>query len=124
MGPDFNLKVRDDWIGWTVRKRERRLAGVMDAYILGAGPSHIEPLGGILVPVSWVTFGFHVKQLISPLTAQQPESILVSNHHQVVSIELLLSQIEQRPLVKDRDRCLHSRSMLDRISEIMTLYVS
>jgi len=47
--PVFNLRVRDDWIGWTVRRRKLRLVNVMDAYVLGAVPPYSQILGGKLI---------------------------------------------------------------------------
>ncbi len=47
--PVFNLRVRDDWIGWSVRERENRLVNVMDAYVVGAVPPYSFILGGKLV---------------------------------------------------------------------------
>lgn len=47
--PVFNLKVRDEAIGWTVRDREARLVSVMDAYVVGAIPPYSQLLGGKLV---------------------------------------------------------------------------
>lgn len=47
--PVFNLKVRDDWIGWTVEQRRQRLVDVMDAYVLGAVLPYNMLLGGKLV---------------------------------------------------------------------------
>ncbi len=47
--PVFNLRVRDDWIGWTVGRRKLRLVNVMDAYVLGAVPPYSQLLGGKLV---------------------------------------------------------------------------
>ncbi len=38
--PVFNLKVRDELIGWTVRQRKKRLVDMMDAYVLGAIPPY------------------------------------------------------------------------------------
>jgi len=38
--PVFNLKVRDDLIGWTVQQRKNRLVNLMDAYVLGAVPPY------------------------------------------------------------------------------------
>ena len=49
MDPVFNLKVRDEWIGWTVTQRKHRLSSVMDAYILGAVPPYNQLLGGKLI---------------------------------------------------------------------------
>ena len=43
--PVFNLRTRDTWIGWDVRMRERNLAHVMDAYVLGAVPPYNDLLG-------------------------------------------------------------------------------
>lgn len=47
--PVFNLAARDEWIGWSVRDRERRLTRVMDAYVLGAVEPYASLLGGKLV---------------------------------------------------------------------------
>jgi hypothetical protein len=47
--PVFNLRVRDEWIGWDVRSREERLVNVMDGYVIGAVPPYSFLLGGKLV---------------------------------------------------------------------------
>jgi Druantia protein DruA len=47
--PVFNLRVRDDVIGWTGTEREDRLVNVLDAYVLGAVPPYNRLLGGKLV---------------------------------------------------------------------------
>lgn len=47
--PVFNLKARDDLIGWNAKDRARRLVGIMDAYVLGALPPYSHLLGGKLV---------------------------------------------------------------------------
>ncbi len=47
--PVFNLRVRDDPIGWTVKDRAKRLVNVLDAYVLGAVPPYNMLLGGKLV---------------------------------------------------------------------------
>lgn len=47
--PVFNLKARDDLIGWNVKDRSKRLVNVMDAYVLGAIPPYNQLLGGKLV---------------------------------------------------------------------------
>ena len=47
--PVFNLRDRDDWIGWTTREREAGLVNVMDAYVVGAVPPYSTLLGGKLV---------------------------------------------------------------------------
>src|SRR5580704_10219200 len=47
--PVFNLRVRDQRIGWTVAGREKRLVDVMDAYVLGALPPYSQLLGGKVV---------------------------------------------------------------------------
>lgn len=47
--PVFNLAVRDKYIGWTVDDRRRRLAHILDAYVLGALPPYNMLLGGKLV---------------------------------------------------------------------------
>lgn len=43
--PVFNLKTRDTWIGWDVHTREKNLAHVMDAYVLGSVPPYNRLLG-------------------------------------------------------------------------------
>ena len=47
--PVFNLKVRDELIGWGVKDRGKRLVNVLDAYVLGALPPYNILLGGKLV---------------------------------------------------------------------------
>lgn len=47
--PVFNLKVRDELIGWTVKDRGKRLVNILDAYVLGAVPPYNMLLGGKLV---------------------------------------------------------------------------
>lgn len=47
--PVFNLRVRDRFIGWSVRYRQSRLVNVLDAYVLGAIPPYNLLLGGKLV---------------------------------------------------------------------------
>ncbi len=47
--PVFSLGPRDDWIGWTLADRKRRLTNVMDAFVLGAVPPYSFLLCGKLV---------------------------------------------------------------------------
>jgi hypothetical protein len=47
--PVFNLRARDDAIGWNVRDRRQRLVNVLDAYVLGAVPPYSMILGGKLI---------------------------------------------------------------------------
>jgi len=47
--PVYNLRVRDQWIGWGVPEKNERLYHVMDAYVLGAVPPYSYLLGGKLV---------------------------------------------------------------------------
>ena len=47
--PVFNLKARDDLIGWNVTDRGKRLVNVLDAYVLGAVPPYNMLLGGKLI---------------------------------------------------------------------------
>lgn len=47
--PVFNLRARDSWIGWASKDREKRLAHVMDAYVLGAVPPYNVLLGAKLL---------------------------------------------------------------------------
>ena len=46
--PVFNLRARDNWIGWNQAARRERLVNVMDAYALGAVPPYSALLGGKL----------------------------------------------------------------------------
>lgn len=47
--PVFNLRSRDQWIGWNVEQRRANLVHVMDAYVVGAVPPYSHLLGGKLV---------------------------------------------------------------------------
>ena len=47
--PVFNLRVRDEWIGWNQADRRERLVNLMDAYVVGAVPPYTDLLGGKLV---------------------------------------------------------------------------
>jgi hypothetical protein len=47
--PVFNLRVRDDFVGWTAEERAERLVDVMDAYVLGSVPPYSLLLGGKLI---------------------------------------------------------------------------
>ena len=47
--PVFNLRVRDEWIGWNQAERRQRLVNLMDAYVVGAVPPYSNLLGGKLV---------------------------------------------------------------------------
>lgn len=47
--PVFNLRVRDEWIGWNQAERRERLVNLMDAYVVGALPPYADLLGGKLV---------------------------------------------------------------------------
>ncbi len=45
----FNLKVRDNLIGWDHARRSEALVNMMDAYVLGALPPYNQLLGGKLI---------------------------------------------------------------------------
>ena len=47
--PVFNLRARDDWIGWDAQQRRAALVHCMDAYVVGAVPPYSYLLGGKLV---------------------------------------------------------------------------
>lgn len=47
--PVFNLRPRDNWVGWNSGDRRDRLVNVMDAFVLGAVPPYSHLLGGKLV---------------------------------------------------------------------------
>lgn len=47
--PVFNLRARDEWIGWNSWDRRERLVNVMDAYVVGAVPPYSGLLGGKVV---------------------------------------------------------------------------
>lgn len=47
--PVFNLRSRDDYIGWTGTQRVAQLVHIMDAYVLGAIPPYNQLLGGKVV---------------------------------------------------------------------------
>lgn len=50
--PVYNLRTRDDRIGWNVEQRSARLYNVLDAFVLGAVPPYRELLGGKLVAMA------------------------------------------------------------------------
>ncbi len=50
--PVYNLRTRDDLIGWNVEQRSARLYNVLDAFVLGAVPPYRELLGGKLVAMA------------------------------------------------------------------------
>lgn len=47
--PVFNLRVRDQYIGWDSDDRKKRLVGMLDAFVLGSLPPYNRLLGGKLV---------------------------------------------------------------------------
>lgn len=47
--PVFNLRCRDNWIGWNSTDREKKLYNVMDIFVLGSVPPYNQLLGGKLV---------------------------------------------------------------------------
>ena len=47
--PVFNLRARDEWIGWNAQQRRAALVHCMDAYVVGAVPPYSFLLGGKLV---------------------------------------------------------------------------
>jgi hypothetical protein len=47
--PVYSLGPRDEWIGWTLSDRKKRLGNVMDAFVLGAVPPYSFLLCGKLV---------------------------------------------------------------------------
>ncbi len=47
--PVFNLRKRDEYIGWTGEQRSTQLIHTMDAYVLGAVPPYNQLLGGKVV---------------------------------------------------------------------------
>jgi len=53
--PVFNLKCRDDFIGWTASDRGQRLYNVMDVFILGAVPPYNSLLCGKLIALAAVS---------------------------------------------------------------------
>jgi Domain of unknown function (DUF4338) len=50
--PVYNLRSRDELIGWDVEQRSARLYNVLDAFVLGAVPPYRELLGGKLVAMA------------------------------------------------------------------------
>ena len=47
--PVFAIRARDEWIGWNMQARRKRLRHVMDAFVLGAVPPYNRLLCGKLV---------------------------------------------------------------------------
>ena len=63
--PVFNLRCRDQWIGWNVLQRQERLSFMLDAYVLGAVPPYSSLLGskviGALIASSEIRDDFRKK---------------------------------------------------------------
>lgn len=53
--PVFNLRVRDDVIGWTTDDRKDRLYNVFDAFVLGAVEPYRQLLGGKMASLATVS---------------------------------------------------------------------
>jgi hypothetical protein len=68
--PVFSLAPRDDFLGWTIDDRKRRLYNLLDAYVLGAVPPYNMILGGKLVALlalsTDVSSAFAIKYRESP----------------------------------------------------------
>jgi len=47
--PVFNLRARDEWIGWNSKERGERLVYILDGYVIGAVPPFNRVLGGKLI---------------------------------------------------------------------------
>ncbi len=47
--PVYNLRTRDESVGWTLKQRSKRLVNVLDAYVVGAVPPYSFLLGGKLI---------------------------------------------------------------------------
>ena len=47
--PVYSMNSRDDWVGWSISDRKKRLRNVMDAFVLGAVPPYSFLLCGKLV---------------------------------------------------------------------------
>jgi len=67
--PVYNLRVRDEWIGWSVPEKNARLYHVMDAYVLGAVPPYSYLLGGKLVAL--LTISDEVREAFQKRYARQ-----------------------------------------------------
>jgi hypothetical protein len=71
--PVYNLRVRDQWIGWGVSEKNERLYHVMDAYVLGAVPPYSYLLGGKLVALLTASDG--VRDMFRERYTRQPSVI-------------------------------------------------
>jgi len=71
--PVYNLRVRDQWIGWGVPEKNERLYHVMDAYVLGAVPPYSYLLGGKLVAL--LTASDEVRDMFRERYTRQPSVI-------------------------------------------------
>jgi hypothetical protein len=67
--PVYNLRVRDQWIGWDVPRKNERLYHVMDVYVLGAVPPYSYLLGGKLVAL--LTASDEVREMFRQRYAQK-----------------------------------------------------
>jgi hypothetical protein len=84
--PVYNLRSRDDVIGWGVKQRNARLYNVLDAFVLGALPPYRELLGGKLVAMAatsqetaaLITEKYKGTQTVISRTIKDPRPVLVT----------------------------------------------
>jgi len=50
--PVYNLKVRDELIGWDINGRNARLYNILDAFVMGAVPPYRQLIGGKLIAMA------------------------------------------------------------------------
>lgn len=71
--PVFNLRIRDEWIGWDHKQRSDRLFNVMDVFVLGAVPPYNELLCGKLMAL--LAASNEVREIIRARYAGRPTII-------------------------------------------------
>lgn len=82
MDPVFNLKVRDQFIGWNSLQREERLYNVMDAFVLGAVPPYNNLLCGKMIALSTISnevrdiFSKKYKKTVTEIRKQEKKPYL------------------------------------------------
>jgi hypothetical protein len=84
--PVYNLRCRDNLIGWGVKQRNARLYNVLDAFVLGALPPYRELLAGKLVAMAatsqetaaLIAEKYQGTQTIISRTSKDPRPVLIT----------------------------------------------
>ncbi|HLG25045.1 MAG TPA: Druantia anti-phage system protein DruA [Candidatus Nanoarchaeia archaeon] len=98
--PVYNIKARDNWIGWSRKKKAKRLVNVMDAYVLGALPPYSNLICG--------------KLIASLITSKEVQKIFNKKYGKVKSI-IKKRKIKPKLVLLTTSSALGKSSIYDRL---------